>query len=112
MITVIANEELVASLVNEAFREMLHDYRLEQKGFRPAVRRDPYDILRQTREEARLMYEYGDIDAFEATIAFYSDYFKDVYGHRPHGWLDFEPWYHGSPWWKDYAKRHYPGLYK
>ena len=112
MITIIASESFVQSLIDEQCRDFLNDYLREQRRIkREAWEREAYQTLRETEEQLKAFYEAGDIDAFEETYSFFSDYYKDIHYFRPHGWLDSQPWYHGRPWFEDYCKRKYPQLY-
>lgn len=112
MITIIASESFVQSLIDEQCRDFLNDYLREQRRIKLQEREERQSrVLRETEEQLKAFYEAGDVDAFEETYSFFSDYYKDVYYVRPHGWLDSQPWYHGRPWFEDYCKRKYPQLY-
>ena len=112
MITIIASECFVQSLIDEQCRDFLNDYLREQRRIKLQEREERQSrVLRETEEQLKAFYEAGDVDAFEETYSFFSDYYKDIYYVRPHGWLNSQPWYHGRPWFEDYCKRKYPQLY-
>ena len=112
MITVIASESFVQSLIDEQCQDFLNEYLREQRrAKREARERRAYQVLQETEEQLKAFYEAGDIDAFEETYSFFSDYYKDIHYVRPHGWLECQPWFHGRSWFEDYRRREYPGLY-
>ena len=68
MITIIASESFVQSLIDEQCRDFLNDYLREQRRIeREARERKAYQTLRETEEQLKAFYEAVYIDAFEET---------------------------------------------
>jgi len=92
MITVIASENVVASLINQEFESMLNEYQWEQET---RWERETMAYLRNVEQDMRNAYERGDREAFSALWSHYSDVYKDVHNVRPRWFFDTCEWYYG-----------------
>lgn len=92
MITIIASESTIASLINQEFEDMLRSYEWEQEHAQEIEDRKYLQKLAKDMQEA---YETGNMERFMRIWDFYSDVYKDVYNVRPHWFLESQPWFHG-----------------
>lgn len=92
MITIIANESVIASLINQEFEDMLNAWEYEQEH---AQEIEDARYLRNLENKMREAYEQGDDEKFSSLWDFYSDIYKDIHGVRPHWFLKMCGWYHG-----------------
>ena len=92
MITVVASENVIASLINEEFEPMLSEWEWEQEC---KQEQEDFRYLKHLEEEMRKAYEEGHRDKFVSLYDFYSDVYKDIHGIRPRWFLNICGWYHG-----------------
>ena len=92
MITIIASESVIASLINQEFEDMIRSYEWEQEH---AQEIEDARYLCNLEKKMREAYEQGDDEKFNSLWDFYSDVYKDVYNVRPHWFLEMCGWYHG-----------------
>lgn len=92
MITIIASENVVASLINQEFESMLNEYQWEQET---RWEREAYKALAELKQSMKDYYEQGNMEAFECQYSVFSDIYKDLHGVRPRWYLGTCEWYHG-----------------
>lgn len=92
MITIIASESVIASLINQEFESMLNEWEWEQEHKWEIEARK---ALNELKASMRKYYEEGNIEAFECQYSVFSDIYKDLHGVRPHYYLESCNWFHG-----------------
>lgn len=92
MITIIASENVIADLINQEFEDMLNAWEYEQEH---AQEIEDRKYLKHLEDEMKSFYEEGNEVRFNSLWDFYSDIYKDIYGVRPHWFLETRSWFHG-----------------
>lgn len=92
MITIIASENVIASLINQEFEDMLNAWAWEQEH---AQELEDIKYLKKLEKDMKESYETGNMERFMSLWDFYSDVYKDIYNVRPHWFLQHQPWFHG-----------------
>ena len=93
MITIIASESTIASLINEQFAEMLSEWQWEHDNPEEA---EALKALKWWEGQMREHYESDNKYWFERAWEEYSDIHKEIYGVRPRWFFDTCRWYHGT----------------
>lgn len=99
IINAVVSEDVLASLVNESFANMIREWDREQAEI--AWEREcqwqleTARYLDEVESQMRSAYERGDKQAFTALWSHYSDVYKDANNFRPRWFFDTCEWYHG-----------------
>ena len=92
MISLFVSDDVVATLINEEFEDMIRSYEWEQEN---KWELEAQKALRELKASMQKYYEEGNMEAFECQYSVFSDIYKDLNGVRPHWYLETCEWFHG-----------------
>lgn len=92
MISLFVSDDVVATLVNEEFEDMLNAWEWEREN---QWELEAQKALRELKVSMKKYYEEGNMEAFECQYSVFSDIYKDLHGVRPRWYLETCEWFHG-----------------
>jgi hypothetical protein len=92
MISLFVSDDVVATLINQEFEDMLRSYEWEQEN---KWELEAEKALRELKASMKKYYEEGNMEAFQCQYSVFSDIYKDLHGVRPHWYLETCDWFHG-----------------